>query len=125
MEPQESTPLLDPKEIMYDGTPRKFLVPHLRLVYSPPRELPIVLTLHKPAAPFATALVTPVENGTAADEKPLRLPQAIAHRGYKAAFPENTMAAFRSAVEIGAHAVETDVHLSKDGVVVLSHVSFL
>lgn len=32
------------------------------------------------------------------------------------------MAAFRSAVEIGAHGIETDLHLSKDGVVVLSHV---
>lgn len=33
------------------------------------------------------------------------------------------MAAFRSAAEIGAHAIETDLHLTKDGVVVLSHVS--
>ncbi|PBP17807.1 putative glycerophosphoryl diester phosphodiesterase, partial [Diplocarpon rosae] len=48
-------------------------------------------------------------------------PQAIAHRGYKAKFPENTMGAFKGAVEVGAHAIETDVHLSKDGVVVLSH----
>lgn len=31
------------------------------------------------------------------------------------------MLAFRAAVEVGAHAVETDLHLSKDGVVVLSH----
>ncbi len=51
-----------------------------------------------------------------------RRPQAIAHRGYKAAFPENTMGAFRGAAEVGAHAIETDIHLSKDGVVVLSHV---
>lgn len=50
------------------------------------------------------------------------LPQAIAHRGYKAEFPENTMGAFRGAVEVGAHAIETDVHLSKDDVVVISHV---
>lgn len=50
-----------------------------------------------------------------------RLPQAIAHRGYKAKFPENTMGAFKGAVEVGAHALETDIHLSKDGVVVLSH----
>lgn len=35
------------------------------------------------------------------------------------------MAAFEAAVKIGAHALETDVHLSKDGVVVLSHVSHL
>jgi len=51
------------------------------------------------------------------------MPQAIAHRGYKAQYPENTMGAFRGAVDIGVHALETDVHLSKDGVVVLSHVS--
>ncbi|KAN0112735.1 putative glycerophosphoryl diester phosphodiesterase [Hyaloscypha variabilis] len=48
-------------------------------------------------------------------------PQAIAHRGYRAAFPENTMAAFKGAVKVGAHAIETDIHLTKDGVVVLSH----
>ena len=51
-----------------------------------------------------------------------KLPQSIAHRGYKAKHPENTMGAFRGAVEAGAHAIETDIHLSKDGVVVLSHV---
>ncbi|KAI9764212.1 MAG: hypothetical protein M1840_008602 [Geoglossum simile] len=50
-----------------------------------------------------------------------QLPQAIAHRGYKAKYPENTMSAFTAAVQVGAHAIETDVHLSKDGVVVLSH----
>ncbi|KAF2867676.1 PLC-like phosphodiesterase [Massariosphaeria phaeospora] len=50
-----------------------------------------------------------------------RRPQAIAHRGYKAKFPENTMGAFKGAVEVGAEAIETDIHLSKDGVVVLSH----
>jgi phosphatidylglycerol phospholipase C len=32
------------------------------------------------------------------------------------------MGAFRGAVEVGADAIETDIHLSKDGVVVLSHV---
>ncbi|KAL1592851.1 gamma-tubulin [Paraconiothyrium brasiliense] len=50
-----------------------------------------------------------------------RKPQAIAHRGYKAKFPENTMGAFRGAVEVGAEGLETDIHLSKDGVVMLSH----
>ncbi|KAL7622918.1 hypothetical protein AAE478_006597 [Parahypoxylon ruwenzoriense] len=48
-------------------------------------------------------------------------PQAIAHRGYKVVAPENTMLAFRAAAEAGAHAIETDLHLSRDGVVVLSH----
>lgn len=31
------------------------------------------------------------------------------------------MGAFKGAVEVGANAVETDVHLTRDGVVVLSH----
>ncbi|KAI4143230.1 MAG: hypothetical protein L6R39_004655 [Caloplaca ligustica] len=50
-----------------------------------------------------------------------KLPQTIAHRGYKDQHPENTMGAFRGAMEAGAHAIETDVHLTKDGVAVLSH----
>lgn len=33
------------------------------------------------------------------------------------------MKAFEGAVEVGSHAIETDIHLSKDNVVVLSHVS--
>ncbi|CAF9907078.1 MAG: hypothetical protein ALECFALPRED_003059 [Alectoria fallacina] len=49
------------------------------------------------------------------------MPQAIAHRGYKAKHPENTMGAFRGAVKAKAHAMETDTHLTKDDVVVLSH----
>ncbi len=34
------------------------------------------------------------------------------------------MGAFKGAVDVGAHALETDIHLTKDEVVVLSHVSF-
>lgn len=50
------------------------------------------------------------------------VPQTIAHRGYKAEHPENTLKAFQGAVEVGTQAIETDIHLSKDGVVLLSHV---
>lgn len=32
------------------------------------------------------------------------------------------MGAFEGAVEVGAHALETDLHLSNDNVVVISHV---
>ncbi|ORY63029.1 PLC-like phosphodiesterase [Pseudomassariella vexata] len=76
-------------------------------------------------APFAAVLL---EADTDRDVSPAvrrRLPQTIAHRGYKAVFPENTLVAFRSAIEIGAHAIETDLHMSKDGVVVLCHDSSL
>lgn len=58
------------------------------------------------------------------DDSGFKKPQAIAHRGYKAEFPENTMGAFRGAVKVGADALETDIHLTKDNVVVLSHVRF-
>ncbi|KAI5793233.1 putative glycerophosphoryl diester phosphodiesterase [Geopyxis carbonaria] len=40
---------------------------------------------------------------------------------FKAQFPENTMKAFEGAVKAGAHAIETDLHISKDGVVMISH----
>ncbi|TKA83339.1 hypothetical protein B0A55_00623 [Friedmanniomyces simplex] len=55
------------------------------------------------------------------DAQKRKMPQCIAHRGYKAKFPENTMAAFKGAIAAGAHALETDVHITKDDVVVLSH----
>lgn len=55
------------------------------------------------------------------DKHGRRFPQAIAHRGLKALHPENTMRAFKAALKGRAHAIETDVHLSKDGIVVLSH----
>lgn len=45
----------------------------------------------------------------------------IGHRGGAAGFPENTLAAFKKAVELGADGVEFDVQLSKDGEVVVIH----
>lgn len=43
------------------------------------------------------------------------------HRGAPADFPENTLAGFKRAVELGVHGIELDVHLSKDGVAVVCH----
>ena len=45
----------------------------------------------------------------------------IAHRGASGTCPENTLAAFRRAAELGAHMVELDVQLSGDGEVVVMH----
>ncbi|MFH5830890.1 glycerophosphodiester phosphodiesterase [Halalkalibaculum sp. DA384] len=45
----------------------------------------------------------------------------IAHRGASAYFPENTMPAFRGAVEMGAEMIEIDVMMSSDGVPVVFH----
>jgi glycerophosphoryl diester phosphodiesterase len=45
----------------------------------------------------------------------------IAHRGASAAFPENTVAAFRGAAALGADAVELDVRRAADGTPVVHH----
>jgi glycerophosphoryl diester phosphodiesterase len=48
-------------------------------------------------------------------------PLIIGHRGASTFAPENTMAAFRLALEGDADGVEFDVHLSRDGVPVIIH----
>src|SRR5581483_11311056 len=48
-------------------------------------------------------------------------PLVFAHRGGSALAPENTMAAFDNGVALGADGLELDVHLSRDGVVVVHH----
>ena len=45
----------------------------------------------------------------------------VAHRGGAALAPENTLVAFENALKIGVDQVECDVHLSKDGELVVMH----
>lgn len=45
----------------------------------------------------------------------------MAHRGFSGYYPENTMLAFRKAVETGCDGIETDLHMTKDGVIVICH----
>jgi glycerophosphoryl diester phosphodiesterase len=47
--------------------------------------------------------------------------QVIAHRGASAAAPENTLAAFQRAIDLGAHWFELDCGLTADGEVVAIH----
>lgn len=47
--------------------------------------------------------------------------RVIAHRGASARELENTLAAFRAAVELGADGVELDVHVTSDAVVIVNH----
>lgn len=49
------------------------------------------------------------------------MPLVIAHRGASGTHFENTMAAFRAAVDLGADGVELDVHATSDGVLVVHH----
>lgn len=44
-----------------------------------------------------------------------------AHRGASAYAPENTLASFRKAIEMNADGIELDVHLSKDGELMVGH----
>ena len=48
-------------------------------------------------------------------------PLVIAHRGSSGEYPENTLPAFERAIEESADMIETDLHLSRDGVVVIHH----
>ncbi|KAF8212162.1 PLC-like phosphodiesterase [Mycena galopus ATCC 62051] len=49
------------------------------------------------------------------------LPECWGHRGASARFPENTMASFEAAIRDGVDGIESDVHISKDGVVIMFH----
>ncbi len=48
-------------------------------------------------------------------------PRVLAHRGLATEAPENTLLAFAAAVGLGITHVETDVHVSADGVAVVAH----
>lgn len=48
-------------------------------------------------------------------------PAVIAHRGASGLAPENTLAAFRRAIQYGADGIEFDLHLTRDGTVVVHH----
>ena len=50
-----------------------------------------------------------------------RLIHLVAHRGNAAEFPENTLPALASALELGVRFLEIDVQLSRDGVPVVIH----
>lgn len=48
-------------------------------------------------------------------------PIVYAHRGASFELPENTLEAFELALALGADAIETDAHMTRDGAIVLSH----
>ncbi len=47
--------------------------------------------------------------------------KVLGHRGFSSAYPENTLLAFRKAIEAGADGIELDVWLTKDGRVIVMH----
>jgi len=48
-------------------------------------------------------------------------PIPFAHRGASARHPENTMAAFSAAIDLGFQYIETDVHLTRDNMLIAFH----
>ncbi len=44
-----------------------------------------------------------------------------AHRGFRAILPENTLFAYQAALKIGVSAVDMDINMTKDGVLVVTH----
>jgi glycerophosphoryl diester phosphodiesterase len=53
--------------------------------------------------------------------RPSHVPELISHRGAHDNIPENSIPAFMRALELGATAIELDVHATRDGVVVVHH----
>lgn len=51
----------------------------------------------------------------------ITMSKIFAHRGFSGKYPENTMLAFKKAVEIGVDGIELDVHLTKDNEIVIIH----
>ncbi len=68
-------------------------------------------------ADFLTPAYFTAQNATTLDT-PVKI---IAHRGYSGIAPENTLAAFERAIDIGADLVEMDVQMTKDGQLVIFH----
>jgi glycerophosphoryl diester phosphodiesterase len=51
--------------------------------------------------------------------------KVFAHRGFSGKYPENTLLAFQKAAEVGADGIELDIHLSKDGQLMIIHDELL
>ena len=47
--------------------------------------------------------------------------QISAHRGNASSAPENTLAAFKNALQAGTHVIEVDVRTTNDGVLMIMH----
>lgn len=78
------------------------------------RHLPIAVLIWTACSSSSAMLTSPPEPA-------LTRSRIVAHRGASEDAPENTMAAFRRAWELGVEGVELDVHVTKDGHVVVMH----
>ncbi|WP_424966560.1 glycerophosphodiester phosphodiesterase family protein [Dinoroseobacter sp. S375] len=91
----------------------------------PPAQIPGLLSPRRLALAAAALVVIGLSSAYALiaqvqNEGPV---EVIAHRGAAGAFPENTLASIRGALEAGADWVEIDVQESADGTVIVMHDS--
>jgi glycerophosphoryl diester phosphodiesterase len=66
------------------------------------------------------APAAPLHEGGSSQPAPVNL-KVIAHRGYRALYPENTLKSLREAINVGARFIEFDLQLTADAVPVLFH----
>lgn len=79
---------------------------------------------------FAAVLVAVGMSGSGSvgaepDDSGPRRPIIIAHRGASGALPEHTIAAFETAIAMGADFIEPDLVMTRDGVLVVRHDRYL
>lgn len=70
-------------------------------------------------------LLPSLSNAQEQEFPPIPSAPCVAHRGFSAVAPENTISAINKAIEIGAQGSEFDVYSSSDGILFLSHDSNL
>lgn len=75
----------------------------------------------QPAGWRSAALTGLLVTGLLASAAPARAFDLQGHRGARGLAPENTLAAFRTAIATGVNTLELDVHLSADGVPMVTH----
>jgi glycerophosphoryl diester phosphodiesterase len=73
--------------------------------------------------PFITLVISCILSVSATAQTAKMFKGVTAHRGFSAAYPENTLTAFKAGIESGADWVELDIHKTLDGKIVVSHDS--
>jgi len=81
------------------------------------------LSRRRRALPLLILILVPPLAGCAglAGRQPVHTVEVIAHRGASALAPENTLAAFTRAADLGADAIELDCRLTRDGQAAVIH----
>lgn len=79
--------------------------------------IPIIIVVYL-GSPVALLLLL---NKWSYNKKDLERMEIIGHRGGASIGPENTLACYKKGIEAGADMIEIDIHLTKDGKIVICH----